>query len=54
MAERNIQTLACTVCKSKGYHYQAGKKRADKTKVEVSKFCKNCRKHTPHKESKSS
>jgi large subunit ribosomal protein L33 len=53
MAERNIQTLVCTECKSKNYHYQAGKKRADKVKVEVSKFCRTCKKHTPHKESKS-
>ena len=53
MAERNIQTLVCSVCKCKNYHYQAGKKRADKTKVEVSKFCDHCKKHTLHKESKS-
>ncbi len=53
MAERNIQTLVCGDCKSKNYHYQAGKKRADKTKTEVRKFCRPCKKHTLHKESKS-
>jgi len=53
MADRNIQTLVCTVCKHKNYHYQAGKKRADKKKVEVKKFCPKCDKHTLHKEAKS-
>ena len=53
MAERNIQTLVCADCKNKNYHYQAGKKRADKTKVEVKKFCRACGKHTLHKEAKS-
>ena len=53
MADRNVQTLVCTVCKRKNYHYQAGKKRADKVKVEVSKFCAACDKHTLHKEAKS-
>ena len=53
MADRNIQTLVCSECKRKNYHYQAGKKRADKVKVEVNKFCAACDKHTLHKESKS-
>ena len=53
MAERNVQTLVCSVCKGKNYHYQAGKKRADKKKTEVSKFCGKCKKHTLHKEAKS-
>ena len=54
MAERNVQTLACSECKDKNYHYQAGKKRADKVKVEVPKYCPKCKKHTLHKETKSS
>ncbi len=53
MAERNVQTLVCSEGKGKNYHYQAGKKRADKTKVEIKKFCRKCKKHSLHKEAKS-
>ena len=50
MAERISYVLACTVCKDKNYHYSRGKKK--EYKVEVSKFCKKCGKHTVHKEGK--
>jgi large subunit ribosomal protein L33 len=50
MGDRVVTILACTVCKNKNYHYDHGKKR--QYKVEVSKFCKACKKQTPHKESK--
>jgi len=42
--------LSCTVCKNKNYSFARGKKRD--FKVEIKKFCKACRKSTPHKEGK--
>lgn len=43
--------LECTVCKSK--NYTTSKNPAEnKDKLERNKFCKKCRKHTPHKEVK--
>ncbi|OGS40151.1 MAG: 50S ribosomal protein L33 [Elusimicrobia bacterium RIFOXYA2_FULL_69_6] len=43
-------TLGCTVCKDKNYHFQRGKKKD--FKLELKKFCRACRKQTPHKEVK--
>ena len=48
--ERVILTLACTVCKDRNYNYAYGKKKEGK--LEVSKFCRKCKKHTSHKETK--
>lgn len=52
MAERprHIITLACSVCKDRNYHNAVGKKR--EKKIELKKYCRKCRKHTLHKESK--
>ena len=50
MGDRTIITMSCTICKNKNYHFAHGKKR--EKKVEISKFCEACGKHTPHKESK--
>ena len=50
MAERIIITLGCTVCKDRNYRYVRGRKKD--YKVEIKKFCRKCRKHTPHKEVK--
>ncbi|OGS26285.1 MAG: 50S ribosomal protein L33 [Elusimicrobia bacterium RIFOXYB2_FULL_48_7] len=50
MGERVIKILVCSVCKNKNYHYVTGKKK--EYKVDINKFCKKCRKHTPHKETK--
>ena len=50
MAERVITILSCTVCKNKNYHFARGKRK--EYKLEIKKFCRACRKHTPHKESK--
>ena len=47
---RVIVTLGCTVCKDKNYHFQRGKKKD--FKLELSKYCKACRKQTVHKEVK--
>ncbi|OGS20704.1 MAG: 50S ribosomal protein L33 [Elusimicrobia bacterium RIFOXYA2_FULL_39_19] len=50
MAERVISIMVCSGCKSKNYHFVTGKKK--ERKLEISKFCRKCRKHTPHKETK--
>ncbi|MBQ9365398.1 MAG: 50S ribosomal protein L33 [Schwartzia sp.] len=52
MAEnRNNITLACTVCKNRNYRTSKNKKN-DPDRLELSKYCKFCKKHTPHKETK--
>jgi large subunit ribosomal protein L33 len=43
--------IACTICKTTNYFTKKTKLTAEK-KLEPNKFCKKCRKHTPHKESK--
>ncbi|MFA6030906.1 MAG: 50S ribosomal protein L33 [Elusimicrobiota bacterium] len=50
MGDRVVTILACGTCKNKNYSFQHGKKR--QYKVEVKKFCRKCRKQTPHKEVK--
>jgi large subunit ribosomal protein L33 len=48
---RVVITLACTECKNRNYTSEKNKKN-DAEKLELSKFCPSCRKHTPHKETK--
>ena len=48
---RVIITLACTECKERTYSTTKNK-RANAEKLELSKFCKFCRKHSNHKETK--
>ncbi len=48
---REIITLACTECKRRNYT-QTKNKRTHSEKLEVKKYCKYCRKHTKHKETK--
>ena len=43
--------LACSVCKTTNYFTKKTKATAEE-KLELKKFCKKCKKHTPHKESK--
>lgn len=43
--------LQCTVCKTTNYFVNKTKKSAEK-KLELSKCCNTCKKHTPHKETK--
>ena len=52
MAERNVVALKCTECKNQNYFAERGKKKGDRTKVEVKKFCSCCGRHVLHKESK--
>jgi large subunit ribosomal protein L33 len=48
---RDIIDMACTECKQRNYTSRKNKKN-DPDRIELSKFCKFCRKHTPHKEVK--
>ena len=44
-------TLACTECKQRNYDTKKNKKN-DPDRLELMKYCKFCRKHTLHKETK--
>ena len=44
-------TLACTECKQRNYNTMKNKKN-DPDRLEMNKYCKFCRKHTSHKETK--
>ena len=44
-------TMACTECKQRNYTTKNNKKN-DPDRIEMSKYCKFCKKHTTHKETK--
>lgn len=44
-------TLACSECKQRNYDTAKNKKN-DPDRIEISKYCRFCRKHTVHKETK--
>ena len=48
---RELVTIECTKCRNRNYNATRNKKK-QKNKLELSKFCKHCREHTPHKEIK--
>ncbi|MDY0301128.1 MAG: 50S ribosomal protein L33 [Trichlorobacter sp.] len=48
---RDIITLACGECKQRNYTTTKNKKNTPQ-KLEFSKYCRFCRKHTLHKETK--
>ena len=48
---RVIITLECQVCRERNYTTTKNK-RANAEKLELSKFCPRCHKHTDHKETK--
>ena len=50
-AQRVIITLECTDCRERNYSTTKNK-RANAEKLELSKYCRFCRKHTAHKEGK--
>mgnify|MGYP004507500153 CR=1 FL=1 len=43
--------LACTECKRKNYSSEKNKKN-NPERIELTKYCPACKKHTVHKESK--
>ncbi|MBU0768412.1 MAG: 50S ribosomal protein L33 [Proteobacteria bacterium] len=49
--KKSLTKMACTVCKTTNYFTNKSKEAAEK-KLELKKFCKKCKKHTLHKESK--
>ena len=48
---RTILLLQCTECKNRNYSTMKNKKNTP-DKLEMRKYCRHCRKHTPHKETK--
>jgi large subunit ribosomal protein L33 len=48
---RPIITLACSTCRSRTYATTKSRKN-DPDRIELSKFCPRCRKHTMHKETR--
>jgi large subunit ribosomal protein L33 len=48
---RIILLLQCTECKERNYSTMKNKKNTTE-KLELSKYCSRCRKHTMHKETK--
>ncbi|MFA5185230.1 MAG: 50S ribosomal protein L33 [Patescibacteria group bacterium] len=51
MPQDNLIKLECTVCRKVNYHSKKNKKTL-KTRLELKKFCKTCKKAQPHKETK--
>ncbi|MDP2709212.1 MAG: 50S ribosomal protein L33 [bacterium] len=51
MSQDNMIKMECTVCKRVNYFSRKNKKTL-KNRLELSKFCEHCKKHTPHKETK--
>lgn len=51
MGEKRTITLACQECKQKNYDTTKNKKN-DPDRMTLKKYCKFCRKHTEHKETK--
>jgi large subunit ribosomal protein L33 len=48
---RTIISLACTECKERNYSTEKNR-RNDPDRLEFNKFCKRCRKHTLHRETR--
>ena len=48
---REIITLACGDCKRRNYSTTKNRRKSSE-RLEFSKYCRFCRKHTAHKESK--
>jgi len=48
---QEIITMSCPECKERNYSTTKNKKN-DPERLELKKYCRRCRKHTPHKEVK--
>ena len=48
---RDRITMECSVCKERNYYSEKNKTNTP-TRLELNRFCKRCRKATPHKETK--
>jgi len=51
MSQDNMIKLECTICKRVNYNSKKNKKTI-KQRLELNKFCRSCKKHTLHKETK--
>ena len=51
MSQDNLIKMECTECHRINY-YTTKNKKTIKARLERKKFCKWCKKHTPHKETK--
>ena len=51
MSQDNMIKFECTVCKKVNYFSRKNKKTL-KERMELSKYCPNCKKHIMHKETK--
>ena len=51
MSQENLIKLQCTKCKRINYWSHKNRRKVER-KIEIKKFCKWCRKHTLHKETK--
>ncbi|MGC8776022.1 MAG: 50S ribosomal protein L33 [Minisyncoccia bacterium] len=47
----NLISLKCSVCNRRNYYTHKNKKKVER-KISLNKYCKWCRKHTVHKETK--
>jgi large subunit ribosomal protein L33 len=48
---RQLVILACSACKNRNYTTTKNKQKTP-DRLEMNKYCKFCRKHTAHKETK--
>jgi large subunit ribosomal protein L33 len=48
---RQLVTLACSECKNRNYMTTKNKQKTP-DRLEMKKYCKSCRRHTAHKETK--
>ncbi|MEK7110791.1 MAG: 50S ribosomal protein L33 [Patescibacteria group bacterium] len=47
----NLIALKCGTCARRNYYTAKNKKKVER-KIELKKFCKKCKKRTPHKEAR--
>ncbi|MFH1366426.1 MAG: 50S ribosomal protein L33 [Patescibacteria group bacterium] len=50
MAKKPFVKLQCQTCKNINYFAHKSRMLTNEKKLELKKFCKFCKKHTPHKE----
>ncbi|MCX5808592.1 MAG: 50S ribosomal protein L33 [Proteobacteria bacterium] len=48
---RQLVILACTECKNRNYTTTKNKQKTP-DRLEIKKFCKSCKRHTAHRETK--
>ncbi len=51
VGNRQYKTLICSVCNKENYRVEKNVKNTT-DRLNLSKYCPNCRKHTEHKEKK--